>query len=253
MDFNAAAKSFSGLVEGKPGGALRKASSGKRQVDAFAKFVRGITPDEIHRLLTPLLKSRISQDVVDAVLLACHKRNCRGGEGEKDIFVHSFFVLLREYPETTMMMIDDGLIEHYGCFKDLFQIWKRACVLFTDGQLPDKHFSDLVNRITSHIIDTLLKDLREVYSHKPSSDTVAEKMRMLDKVCVPFDRVNDEGNPKISLIGKWVPSKYSGFDKTCFANDGDKKVSAYTYLAKMVGDRFLPDRYHVDFAEKFLR
>ncbi len=252
MQFNAAAMSFSGLVKGE-NGALMKASSGKHQVNAFAKFVRDITPDEIHRLITPLLKSRIPQDVVDAFLLAFHKRNCRGGEGEKDIFVHSFFVLHWKYPETTMQMIDDGLIEHYGSFKDLFQIWERACMLFTDGLLPDKHFSDLVNRIASHIMDTLPKDLREVYSHKPLNDVVAKTMRELDEMCVPFERVDDETKPKITLCGKYCPSENSAFDKTCFVIDGDKKVSAYTYFAKSFGDRFLPDGYHLSFAMKVCR
>lgn len=254
MDFNAAAMSFSGLLPGE-NGALMNESSGKDQVDAFAKFVRGITPNEINRLLTPLLKSRIPQEVVDAFLLTFHKRNCRGGEGEKDIFVHSFFELLLKYPEATMQMIDGGLIEHYGSFKDYFRIWESACMLFTDGHLPYKYYSDLVNRITSHIMETLLKDLREVYSHKPSSDAVAEKMRMLDEICVPFGRVDDETKPKISLVGKWCVSEGSASDKTCFVIDGDssKKVSAYTYFAKLVGDRFLPDGYRLDFAKKLLR
>ena len=73
-----------------------------------------------------LAESRISRELMasDLVVMAMQTRNCRGGKGEKDLFVGLFIELYRRFPDTMTALLP--LVPTYGSYKDLFALAETA-------------------------------------------------------------------------------------------------------------------------------
>jgi len=109
----------------------------------------------------------------DLVVMAMQTRNCRGGKGEKDLFVGLFIELYRRFPDTMTALLP--LVPTYGSYKDFFALAETA---------NQAEYS---------------APLREVIL-----DFVAKRLR-LDQVELEAS-VSEKRKPQgLSLAAKWAP------------------------------------------------
>jgi len=94
-------------------GALAFSSAGSACLDLFFRSVRGVATPELDRLLS----AAWAESPIDCVRLIFQTRDCRGGKGEKAIFVHSLkWLLQNQYvragrePATSLTWPDDRLL-----------------------------------------------------------------------------------------------------------------------------------------------
>ncbi len=190
-------------------GALLNKSSNNSLVDIFNKSVRKITQENLAKLvnnvITEFNNTKDSDIIIDLFVLIFHKRNCRGGEGEKLITYQLLLEIYKTYPDLVCKVIE--LLPIYGYYKDLFEIWEIICKIDTLDADKYTRFNPLITSIVNIIIKQLTKDLNTFKS----------------------------GNTNISLLAKWVPRHSNHYDKECywffFFPDGPRKVNAVTYLA----------------------
>ena len=89
MAFSNAMDSMVTKVAGENGCAELNSSNDPR-VDLFFSLVRSLPRERMAEQLTACLaESRVSRELMasDLVVMAMQTRNCRGGKGEKDLFV----------------------------------------------------------------------------------------------------------------------------------------------------------------------
>lgn len=190
-------------------GALLNKTSNSSLVDIFNKSVRKITLENLTKLVNSVItefnNTKDSNIIVDLFVLTFHKRNCRGGEGEKLITYQLLLEIYKTYPDLVCKAIE--LLPFYGYYKDLFEIWEIICKTTCLDAEKFTKFSPLITSIVNLIIQQFKTDLKSVKS----------------------------GNNNISLLAKWLPRINNHVDKNCywffFFEDGPKKVNAVTYLA----------------------
>jgi hypothetical protein len=176
-------------------------------LDAFNKLVRNVNSSNIDDYIFNIIEeAQHTNDysmVIDMFVMMFHKRNCRGGEGEKLIMYRMLLTIYQNYPETIKKLIP--LIPLYGYYKDYFEIWKLIC---EEKEKEEKFnyyvfYEPLINAIVDNIILQMNKDL---------SDKIG----------------------KISLLGKWLPRQGHKYDNSCFWYDKDfpeRKIKGSLYIA----------------------
>jgi hypothetical protein len=196
----------SNLVLNENGGLLKKTSENPC-LDAFYKTILGIKDNNITDYIKNVINyANIHEDysmITDLFVLIFHKRNCRGGEGEKALVYKMLLEMYKEYPETTIQMIQ--LFPTYGYYKDYFELWEMICKIenISDPRLYIL-YSPLVDTIVKLIVDQFVKDEANLESGQ------------------------------ISLLGKWLPRQKSHYDKTCFWFNYDRKINSSLYLASNI-------------------
>lgn len=198
-------------------GALLNESTQDARVDLFNKTVRGITEENLKGYLEAVFneaeKTKDPEYLADLFVCLFHKRNVRGGEGEKLISYQMFLNIYEKYPQTICALAP--LFANYGYFKDYFLILELICQKPMDHQTRFDFYRQLVNVICNRIVEQRESDLRSL----------------------------DEGRQnQLSLIGKWIPREKSHFDKTCYwyylDNTGTlQKVSLVRYLTSLVSKK----------------
>lgn len=187
------------IVENENGAILNKSTTNPC-VDAFNKLVRGITMNNLTHHVNEIINfaknNNDSSIIEDLFVTIFHKRNCRGGEGEKLITYQLILAVYEHYPMIVNKVIT--LLPLYGYYKDYFEIWKMICDM---GGL-DK-YGALINTIVESIIIQLKKDL--------SSE-------------------ND-----ISLLAKWLPRQGNMYNTQCYWYDikSEKRIKSPLYLASI--------------------
>lgn len=175
MAFSNAMDSMVTKVAGENGCAELNSSNDPR-VDLFFSLVRSLPRERMAEQVTACLaESRISRELMasDLVVMAMQTRNCRGGKGEKDLFVGLFIELYRRFPDTMTALLP--LVPTYGSYKDLFALAETA---------NQAEYS---------------APLREVIL-----DFVAKRLR-LDQVELEAS-VSEKRKPQgLSLAAKWAP------------------------------------------------
>ena len=94
-------------------GALSYSSSLDPRLDLFFKTVRGIHP----QTLTELLEASWTVSPRDTLRTIFYVRDCRGGKGERKIFLESMKWLWNK--DRTLFEKNLPCVPYYGCFKDL--------------------------------------------------------------------------------------------------------------------------------------
>mmetsp|Transcript_4705 Transcript_4705/g.7285 ORF Transcript_4705/g.7285 Transcript_4705/m.7285 type:complete len:615 (+) Transcript_4705:423-2267(+) len=168
MDANAKQLGENGSPE------FRADGSGDPRVAAFFAFVRGIESERVSELLDQVLEKKKPEMVADLFIMAFQTRNCRGGKGERDIFVQIMLHLYKEYPDTITELL--SLTPEYGCFRDWFQI-----VSFLKANGHKDH--PLTNRIMELAAEQLKTDQQNLSRKEP-----------------------------ISLLAKWAPREKRSLD-----------------------------------------
>lgn len=191
-------------------GAVVEATTNSPLLDFSHKVVRGTTSDEIKtrisQIMTHVEKTNDMEALTDLFILMFHKRNPRGGEGEKEIVYNMFLELYEYYPRTVKAML--RLFGEFGYYKDLFQIWEKVWKLVekeTNGltgqtrrdsvKFYKSKYDNLITEIVQHTIQQRNSDLKSLRENKP-----------------------------ISLVGKFIPNQNGHFSKHAFwyieDNDG---------------------------------
>ena len=141
-------------------GALINNSTLNPCVDLFNKLVRGITPENLNKYVNEIIKSandsKNSEILVDLFLLTFHKRNCRGGEGEKSITYQLLLKLYDIYPQSVLNLI--SVLPLYGYYKDYFQIWEIVCSFQIGETLKYQKYNPLINKMVEVILEQIEKD-----------------------------------------------------------------------------------------------
>lgn len=176
-------KTKNGLVLNEKG-AVAHGSTGKNLLDLYSKLVRGVDSSEIKSQMEIIFEAAIrrndSKMIVYLIVMMFQKRNCREGEGERDIFYKMFITLFENYPETVKEIVLADLIGHYGYYKDYFNI--------IDKIHTNEKFYPLVEVILAQIAQIFITTINKY------KDDAADK--------------NDQ-----ALLFKWLPREGSSFDK----------------------------------------
>lgn len=199
-------------------GALINKSTLNPCVDAFNKLVRGITDENLNNYVNAIIKSanesKNSEMLIDLFLLTFHKRNCRGGEGEKLITYKLLLKLYDFYPQSVLNLI--SVLPLYGYYKDYFNIWEIICSFQIGETLKYQKYSPLINKMVEVMLEQIEKDNKNL-----------------------IDKTNDEENGffSISLLGKWMPRQGNHFDLSCYwyhPSNIYKKVNCVLYISSMM-------------------
>lgn len=126
-------------------GAISHTTSDNPVLDLFFILTRDFNTDKsfIQRI-RKILSSDSITDVVNFIIITFQTRNCRGGKGEKDLFLTMFREICIKFPNTALELL--SLIPNYGCWKDLLKICNSSS-------------EEIRNKIVKLISDQLKKDI----------------------------------------------------------------------------------------------
>jgi hypothetical protein len=146
-------------------GALSYESSGDARLDLFFKTIRGMTRSSLYELL----ERSWAVSPRDTMRTMFYVRDCRGGKGERKIFV-DFMIWLwiehRDYFEKNL-----PCVPFYGCFKDLRKMMENASTLYREnGWFLESSFEKM---IVSYWSDVLGKDVEAM--NRGENTTLAAK------------------------------------------------------------------------------
>lgn len=184
-------------------GAVVNESTGNPVLDFSHKVLRDTSVDEINeridKILTYVQTTNNVEHLVDLLILAFHKRNPRGGEGERLMTYRMLIKLYDVYPETIVKLVHQ--LPDFGYFKDFFQIWENIWTFvktevekvpsserLTAKKFYHKKYYPLINEIVKYTIMQRNADL---------------------------DTLKNNGTT-ISLVGKWIPREGSHYSKVCW-------------------------------------
>jgi hypothetical protein len=151
-------------------GALSYSSSLDPRLDLFFKTVRGIHP----QTLTELLEASWTVSPRDTIRTIFYVRDCRGGKGERKIFLESMKWLWNK--DRTLFEKNLPCVPYYGCFKDFRKLLVEEHSDHWVKPLPVQDEKAMKQSIVSFWSEVLGKDV--------------ESMNQ---------------NENITLAAKWVP------------------------------------------------
>jgi hypothetical protein len=195
-------------------GALLNESTLDARVDLFNKSVRSISEDNLKMYLEKVFneaeKQKDPEYLADLFVMMFHKRNVRGGEGEKLISYQMFLNIYEKYPQTICALVP--MFANFGYFKDYMLIMELICKNQMTNEQKFKFYNNLVESMCMKIVEQRQNDLKNLEDGKTN---------------------------KLSLIGKWIPREGSHFDKTCFwfykdSNSQIKYASLVKYLTSLI-------------------
>jgi len=160
-------------------GAAELSTTGDVRVDIFFALVRGL-PDE--RLFDLVAKCFANKDSIephelaaDLVLLLFQTRDCRGGKGERALFIKLFFELYGRFPDTMLALLP--LVPQYGSWKDL--------VLLSAKSDEKEAWAPVKATALGQVATQLFRDAAELADKGP-------------------------GHADLSLAAKWAPREAGG-------------------------------------------
>jgi len=140
-------------------------STGDARLDLFFKTVRGITRDKLY----DLLKQSWSISPRDTMRTMFYVRDCRGGKGERKIFIEFMIWLWKEHRDYFEMNL--SCTPFYGCFRDLRQMLQSIRSLYSEnGWFLESSFEKM---IISYWANVLGKDVEAI--NRGESTTLAAK------------------------------------------------------------------------------
>ena len=101
--------------------------------------------EDIHKCVEEIVNYGSLDDICDLFVMAFQTRDIRGGKGEKRLF-YSFMKALHSFhPNTTRRML--RLIPEYGCWRDMWELWREIPVLSRDilRIVKQQYIEDLTN------------------------------------------------------------------------------------------------------------
>lgn len=184
-------------------GAVVEKTTGNPVLDFSHKIIRDTPVTEITTGIKNIIdyaeKNNDVETLHDVFVLMFHKRNPRGGEGEKAITYQILLDLYDAYPSTIVSLVH--LIADFGYFKDVYQIWEKICDIIRDevGKAPETDKKKAVK-----------------YYHQKYDKLVQELIRYTIQQREDDLNILSNNGTNISLLGKWIPREGSHYAKKCY-------------------------------------
>jgi hypothetical protein len=100
------------------------ATTGDARIDAFFKFVRGLSREGVERHVAAILaqaaRAEDAETAADAFVLWAQTRDVRGGKGERDLARWTLVALALRYPATAVALVP--LIPEFGSWRDVVSL-----------------------------------------------------------------------------------------------------------------------------------
>jgi len=174
-------------------GAAAFVSTNDPRLDLFFALVRNLPTERLHGLITACLAdSRVSADemAADLIVMAFQTRDCRGGKGEKSLFVHMFLELATHFPATMFELLT--LIPKFGYYKD----WCRLAVAGAE-----QGNTALVDQVVALMAAQLLADGRECEAARAEGGRAPEGLTLCAK-WAPREGACAESNALAKLVAR---------------------------------------------------
>ena len=142
------------------------------RVSIFFKATRGLGDDKLYKFME---KSSI-ENLIDTFILAFYIRDCRGGQGHRDLGRKMLTWLFKNYPNEYNKIFK--LIPEYGRYDDLFSVFPNAVDITSEKQLE----------VQKNVVKYFCERLHE-------------------------SRLNMVKGEPTDLIGKWTASENDADDK----------------------------------------
>ena len=107
------------LISGE-NGTLEFRKSGENLLDLFFKMIRGMSAQDMEEKYRSVVREKDQQSLIDLFVLCFQTRDCRGGKGERALFVKLLILLAEDFPVSTSKVIP--FIAQYGYYKDYWNI-----------------------------------------------------------------------------------------------------------------------------------
>lgn len=219
-------------------GAVIEATTGQPVLDFSHKVLRSTPVNEITTRINDIIKYCETTNDVNALhdlfVIIFHKRNPRGGEGEKAITYQMLLDMYDHYPITIISMIH--LVADFGYYKDLYQIWEKICQNI-EVNMQSVTDSDK-NKALMFYYNKYNPLIEEIIRY-----TMVQRDTDLTTI--------NKGDTSISLLGKWIPREGSHFAKkdTWYLYNKEKMLikkslidMLINYMALQSGVTLSPDR-----------
>ena len=200
---------------------------------AYAGLTRGADRKRVKQLLDNVEQTAklqgpkaLQNAMASCIVLGFQKRDCRGGDGEKDISRWWMLELWNLFPKSVEALAP--LFPEYGYWKDLIlyiqdlhQEQTQVLSLNNKARKYQGKLHPLAHHLYQIMISQLKDDLTTYQTYQQAiKDKTPQEIKELPK-------------PTISLVSKWIPKEGRSFDK---------KFGASKYLARLLN----PELYQTD-------
>ena len=179
----------------------------------YAGLVRGASRDRVAELYrnvkstSKAMGGKAYQNAIASVfVIAFQKRDCRGGEGEKDLSRWLMLELWKDYPKSVLALAP--LFPEYGYWKD-YILYIQDLETMRSGIQPlnstDRKCRDQIPTLIQNLYQLMIDQLREDHEVYQNYQEKVKNLTEEDKKKIP--------NPTISLLPKWFPKEGRSFDK----------------------------------------
>lgn len=196
------------FIIGKNGDISHKTTS-SLGLDFSFELVRGLDDDRIKKRVEEIILTGDVNQIVDLFVLLFSTRNCRGGKGEKDLFVKMFLALYKHFPKTCTDLLK--IIPDYGYWKDLITIAETCGKL---GTYEGIVFDNLSNVQRSSLPRSSLPR-RRFTKIIPSKEFLQDVTITVlgEKIVEDWKSYIRSSLSDISLAAKWAPREKGHFAK----------------------------------------
>lgn len=172
-------------------GVSKYKSTNSDLLDCSVQLIRGTKGSIIYQKVKGICEEAINRNdtnlIVDFIVLMFQKRNCRGGEGERDIFYRMFITFYKYFPKIGRELIFSNIIPHYGYYGDYTKLI----------QCYQKELDTLPNEIVSDLIDVILIKMAELF---------ISNLKLYKK--------DPNSKSETALFFKWLPREGLSIDKS---------------------------------------
>ena len=151
------------------------------RISIFFKATRGLEDDKLYNLM---IKSA-NEDLIDTFILAFYIRDCRGGQGHRDLGRKMLTWLFKNYPNEYNKIFK--LIPEYGRYDDLFTVFPNVvnntsleCILVQKNVV--KYFCERLQKSRRNMINGETTDLISKWTAS-ENDSDDKKYKIIKTIC----------------------------------------------------------------------
>jgi len=184
---------------------------------AYAGLTRGVSREKVQELFRNIEDTAkaegdkaLQNAMTSAFVIGFQKRDCRGGEGEKDLSRWWMLELWDRYPQSVQALAP--LFPKYGYWKDMILYIQdihtsqtKALPLNSNLRKYNNKTHPLSHTLYQIMVDQLKDDLAVYHAYQK----LILNKSIQEKKLIP--------TPTISLLAKWIPKEGRSFDKKFYA------------------------------------
>lgn len=158
-------------------------------MELYYKVVRGLNVPQLYQLLN----DAVAENIEDTFILVFYIRDCRGGNGERELGRRALSWLFITYPAKFMKVAH--LIPKYGRWDDLYQFFPGVLNLCNEEYICTNYSAQILDSHIKFIKECQLKIVKLVVNQ-----LISDRQKMM------------EGKP-CSILAKWLPTENSSMDR----------------------------------------